>query len=361
MTRLNTALTRLLNITTPVLCAPMAFAGGPKVACEVTKGGGFGFTAADSQALGKQLSTARAYLNLEPNAVLPIGVGYLTWKLEQVDEKEAHKMLDVSLDSKVQAVWLAFGTQIGRWIEYIRKATAVTSRSTETNYEYVPKIFVQINSLDEALVAINDWKVDAIVAQGIEAGGHGGSYAPSTFSLVSTLLTTLPPGGPPIIATGGLSNGTQVAALLTLGAAGAAFGTRFLLTPESDYTDLQKDTLLKADAKSTVRTLGFDHARNTLGWPQGIDGRGIRNELIEDYENGVDVNLLREKLRDGVKAGDPSRMVVWAGQGVGEMKEIVKAEVLVHEIHKALVKGLQNQHLILDGSSKDTSKIPASL
>ena len=71
--------------------------------------------------------------------------------------------------------------------------------------------------------------------------------------------------------------GAHMAALLALGSAGIVVGTRFLLSPESQYTDGQRKALLEADSARSVRTMAFDQARKTLGWPQGIDGRGLYN------------------------------------------------------------------------------------
>lgn len=79
------------------------------------------------------------------------------------------------------------------------------------------------------------------------------------------------------MAAGGLATGVQIAALLTLGASGAALGTRFLLCPESLYTDRQRQALVDAESSQSVRTMAFDLARNTLSWPKGVDGRGLRN------------------------------------------------------------------------------------
>ena len=82
---------------------------------------------------------------------------------------------------------------------------------------------------------------------GNESGGHGGATAPSAFILVSEVLAALPsPNAPPILVAGGLANGTQVAAYLALGTAGAVLGTRFLLTPESPYSDAQKAEIGRA-------------------------------------------------------------------------------------------------------------------
>ena len=95
------------------------------------------------------------------------------------------------------------------------------------------------------------------------------------FPLVASLVPES--NGPPLLAAGGVATGSQVAALLALGASGVVLGTRFLLSPESLYTDAQRRALLDAESTQSVRTMAFDYARNTLGWPKGIDGRGLRN------------------------------------------------------------------------------------
>ena len=112
---------------------------------------------------------------------------------------------------------------------------------------------------------------------GIEGGGHGASSGSPVLTLVSSILSAVPEPSPPILAAGGMVNGGHLAALLILGASGAVFGTRFLVSPESLYTDVQRRALVAASSSSSVRTMAFDHARGTTGWPRGIDGRGLRN------------------------------------------------------------------------------------
>jgi nitronate monooxygenase len=112
---------------------------------------------------------------------------------------------------------------------------------------------------------------------GVEAGGHGASSGSPVLSLVSSILSVVPETGPPILAAGGMVNGGHLAALLTLGASGAVFGTRFLLSPESLYTDVQRQALLAASPSASVRTKAFDVVCNWMGWPPGVDGRALRN------------------------------------------------------------------------------------
>lgn len=99
-----------------------------------------------------------------------------------------------------------------------------------------------------------------------------------------------------LLGAGGLSNGSQVAAFLTLGAAGAALGTRFLLSHESSYTDAQRLALMSAGAGSTVRTQVFDRVRGTTGWPEGVDGRALRNKTVEDADAGVDMEDVKRRF-----------------------------------------------------------------
>jgi nitronate monooxygenase len=114
---------------------------------------------------------------------------------------------------------------------------------------------------------------------GIEAGGHGDGSGLPVLSLVSSILSAVPETGPPVLAAGGLVNGAHLAALLTLGASGAVFGTRFLLSQESLFSDAQRRALLAASSYASVRTSAFDVVCNWMGWPPGVNGRALRNSL----------------------------------------------------------------------------------
>ncbi len=162
---------------------------------------------------------------------------------------------------------------------------------------------------------------------GNESGGHGFANAAPTASLVLKALPLTRAAGIPLLAAGGLATGSHVASVLALGASGAVLGTRFLLTPESLYTDAQRQALLDATDSSTVRTMAFDVARGTLGWPEGVDGRALRNSTVVDHENGRDERELKELFAKAQTEGDRERMLVWAGTGVGSMNSIKPAKV----------------------------------
>jgi len=232
-----------------------------------------------------------------------------------------------------------FGEDLGHWIRFIQ------ARDRNAGNEKAVKIFVQISTVEQAVQAVKEWNVDVIVVQGNEAGGHGISNSLpilALFPLLSETITAVSEGHPPpLVAAGGLATGAQIAALLTLGASGVALGTRFLLCPESLYNDLQRQALIEAQSSESVRSMAFDYARNTLSWPKGVDGRGLRNDIVIDFENGDDVDIVRKKFEDGAQAGEKSRMLVWAGSGVGIMKNIVPAQDIVKQLHGECLLCLQ--------------------
>jgi len=107
--------------------------------------------------LKAEVDIARSLLGVTSESILPIGIGYLCFRLE-LPGVQAFDYLDVALDSKVKAVWLSFGERIADWIAYIREKESTPGAT---------KIFVQISTVEEALTAMKDWKVDVVSAQGL--------------------------------------------------------------------------------------------------------------------------------------------------------------------------------------------------
>lgn len=336
MSRIHNAFTVLMGIPTPIVAAPMAGASGGALAAQTSAAGAFGFVGAGYMSPSRiqdELSLARTQLLLSDEDPLPIGVGYLAWQLEK-DPPSGVDLLDVSLSNRVQAIWLAFGNSIDRWIAHIRSYDARSGRERKT------LIFVQVSSVKEALIAIQDWKVDVLVAQGSESGGHGYSATPPLLTLVPSILAVLPKDGPPLLAAGGLSTGGHVASLLVLGVSGVVLGTRFLVTKESCYNEVQKNVLVMASGNATVRTTAFDRARGTLDWPEGVDGRAIYNKTVQDVDGGVDIEIVRQNFNKATQDRDPDRMLVWAGTGVDLVTGIQTAQDVVRELDADMIKHL---------------------
>jgi nitronate monooxygenase len=186
-----------------------------------------------------------------------------------------------------------------------------------------------------------DAGVDAIVAQGAEAGGHRGTFlggfdegAIGTMALVPRLVDAV---GVPVIAAGGIMDGRGIAAALALGAAGVQLGTAFLACEESGAHAEWKAALAEADARGTRLTRVFS----------GRHARGLVNGFMEALradEATVPVypvqNALTGELRAAAtKAGDVEGMSLWAGQGAAMARTMPARELvarLVAETDAAL-------------------------
>jgi nitronate monooxygenase len=159
--------------------------------------------------------------------------------------------------------------------------------------------------------------IDAIVAQGAEAGGHRGSFAATrgagTVGLMALVPQIVDAVRLPVIASGGIMDGRGIAAALALGATAVQMGTAFLVTRESGAPDCYKKRILTSTDESTVLTSAFS----------GRVARGIKNRFIENM-NRAEIaplpypwqNALTRGLRKaGAAAGDSEVLSLWAGQG----------------------------------------------
>ena len=183
--------------------------------------------------------------------------------------------------------------------------------------------------------------VDAIVAQGAEAGAHRGTFAGTfensmvpTLDLVRGIAAEVPL---PVIASGGLMDGGDIARALAAGASAAQLGTAFLPCPESGASEAYKRAILNAREDTTVVTRAFS----------GRPARGLRTDFIARLAGREDQILpypLQNTLTRAMRAaaaqqGDPGHLSLWAGQGVARARarpagELVR--VLVEEMNAAV-------------------------
>jgi nitronate monooxygenase len=184
-------------------------------------------------------------------------------------------------------------------------------------------------TVDEA-IALEKAGVDAVVAQGSEAGGHRGSFAGDfessmvgTIALVPQIADAV---GVPVIASGGIMDGRGIAAALALGAAGVQLGTAFLTCAEAGVPDCYKEAILRARESDTRLTRAFS----------GRPARGIANRFMEEVGKDPEAilpfplqNALTRPLRTAAaRAGRAEFLSLWAGQGVRLARRQTAAELV---------------------------------
>jgi nitronate monooxygenase len=239
----------------------------------------------------------------------PWGAGLITWSANA-------DVLNLLLSYRPHAVMLSFG-------DPRPYAKAIKSAGC--------KLICQVQGLAEARLA-QEAGADLIVAEGTEAGGHGGRRA--TLPLVPAVVDAVAPI--PVVAAGGIADGRGLAAALMLGAHGALIGTRFYASAEALGHDGAKQRIVAARGEETARTRVFDLVRG-YAWPPIYTGRAIRNGFMERWHGREDhlSNVLeteRAGYRAAALAGDFDTAVVWAGEAVDLIKSVDSASALVERI-----------------------------
>jgi len=188
-------------------------------------------------------------------------------------------------------------------------------------------IFGTATTVGEA-VALEKAGVDVIVAQGAEAGAHRGTFAvPHEVGLVG-LIALVPQITSvvkvPVIAAGGIMDGRGIAAALALGAAGAMLGTAFLGCPEAGISDSYRRALQQGQADGTAITRVFS----------GKPARGLRNRFMAEMAGAPIApypqqhTLTRDIRAAAAKANDAGLLSLWAGQGVGLMRNLPVSQLV---------------------------------
>jgi nitronate monooxygenase len=326
----------------PIIAAPMA--GGittPEMVAAVSNAGGLGSLAASLLSPVAIIEQAEHIRRLTDQ---PFAINLFVQGKPQVDyaSLEQAKLL-------LQPVWAELGWDKlptpTRWCEnfeaqldaLIVARPAVASFTFDVLHGYQMQrlhdagilVIGTATNLQEAMI----WQAlgaDAVCLQGIEAGGHRGSFigaqAASTLGISALLQQCSQQLAVPLIAAGGIMNGADIARLMAGGAQAVQMGTAFLTCTDSGSAACYKQRLLDTKTDSTVLTRVFS----------GRLARGLDNHFVHLMQTVAEQlpaypiqNALTSAIRAAAgKAGNTELMSLWAGQGVAHCRSLTVAELM---------------------------------
>ncbi|MEE8159482.1 MAG: nitronate monooxygenase, partial [Dehalococcoidia bacterium] len=242
----------------------------------------------------------------------PFGIGFITHFIP-----DALASFEVALEERVPVIAFSFADP-GPWLQRAKDSGATT--------------LCQIQTLKDAREAVAAG-ADVLVAQGNEAGGHTGRM--SLLPFLTRLLDEFP--DLPVMASGGISNGRALAAILSAGADGAWVGTPFLATPEAvEVPEAFKNRVVDSDGEDTIFTRVYDVLGDSP-WPEGIAGRVYHNRFVQKWDGRDDeIRDRREELiSDAAEAwanADTEMASVYMGESAGSVTAIRQASEVLRGI-----------------------------
>lgn len=297
---MSTKLTTMLNIKYPIIQGGMAWVSDGKLAAAVSEAGGAGIIAAG----GREAQWVREQIHLAKKLTdKPFGVNV------QLMANNKEEIIDVICEEKISFVTLGAGNPVP-FFEQLDKAG-------------IKKIPVVPNV--KLAKRVQDKGADAIVIEGMEAGGHIGIL--TTMALMTQVIPAI---DIPVIVAGGFADGRGLAAALIMGASGIQMGTRFLLAEECAVHEKFKQKLIAAVDTDTVVT----------GLASGHAVRGVKNKFTEHFleleRQGVPEDELA-RLATGTNRlaaveGDVENGMVQAGQSLLPLTKIEPAKNIIENI-----------------------------
>ncbi len=311
---IKTTFTEMMNCQLPIIGAPMFLVSNEDMVVSISEAGAVG--AIPSLNFRPSENYTKAIKSIRERTKKPIAVNIIVNK----SNTRQHDDLKTSLDNGVDL----FITSLGTPKEVIKLAHANGA-----------KVVCDVTNLEHAK-KVQDMGADGVIAVASGAGGHAGPISP--FILIPWLKREL---SIPIIAAGGVANGSTMAAALSLGASAVSIGTRFIACKEANIDQAYKDAVVGADPEDIVLTT------RVSGTPVTV----INTDYIKKV--GTDLPLALKVLKSnpltkkyivplihlaGMKslekaAEKPTWKTVWsAGQSVGLINEILSCEEIVEKL-----------------------------
>jgi enoyl-[acyl-carrier protein] reductase II len=292
---MKTKITELFGIKYPVIQAGMIWCSGWKLASAVSNAGGLGLIGAGSMypdIFEEHITKMKAATDKPWGVNLPL-------LYPQMDE-----IVKIVLREKVKIVFTSAGNP--------KKWTGLFKENGITVVHVIANTKFAVKSQEAG--------VDAIVAEGFEAGGHNGAEETTTMALIPLIRKTV---NIPLIAAGGIATGRQMLAAFALGADGVQVGSRFAASDESSAHPVFKQKIIEAKDGDTKLTL-----------KQLVPVRLIRNKFLNEVDEMENRGASLEELKSHLGHGRAKLGMFEGNADDGEL-EIGQVSALINEIKPA--------------------------
>jgi nitronate monooxygenase len=331
---LDTPLCSLLGCRFPVLSVGFSAGAGPELVAAVSNAGGFGVLGASGMAPELICAEVERTRGLTGR---PFGVNLLI-------AADPPEYLDEDRDAIVAEIAAAAAAGAAAVVLFWGDPAPFVQAAHAGGL----KVLIQVGSVEEAEAAVVAG-VDAVIAQGIKAGGHVRGTT-SIWELIPRTVEAVSPT--PVLASGGIGDGAGLARALELRAQGVSLGTRFVASEEANIHPEYKRRIVSGNASETVLTLDlFD-----VAWPDAPH-RTLRNRIHEEWEaagrppsgkrpgQGTAIGRNRSssgeiedwpRYADGMATpefdGDIEYVPLWAGESISVVNDIKPAGEIVKDL-----------------------------
>nr|WP_275666972.1 nitronate monooxygenase [Dyella terrae] len=353
----SSSLLNAIGMSVPIVQSPMAGVSSPAMAAAVSNAGGLGSLGVGAMTAEKARGVIHAFRQLSKG---PLNINVFAHRPAHADAvKETAWLARLTPEftrfgatppASLKEIYTSF------LVDEAMLAMLVAERPTVVSFHFGVPLPDQVKALHDAGVfligsatnvqeakALEAAGMDAIVAQGYEAGGHRGMFDPDaedsrlgTFALTRLLVENV---SVPVISAGGIMDGAGIAAVLKLGAAAAQLGTAFIGADESLADAGYRKALASDAAYATVvtRAVSGRPARSLASLFTRL-GASVPDADVPDYPIGYDAGKALNAA--GRAAGEPGYGAHWAGQGAPlarTMSSHALMETLIAEWRKASV------------------------
>lgn len=305
---MNNRICELFNIQYPIVQAGMVWCSGWRLASAVSNAGGLGLIGAGSmypEVLREHIQKCK----VATDKPFGVNVPLLYPDIEQ--------LMDIIVAEGVKIVFTSAGNP-AKWTGWLKERD-ITVVHVVSNVRFAKKC--------------EEVGVDAVVAEGFEAGGHNGREETTTLCLVPMVRDSIKL---PLLAAGGIGNGRQMLAAMVLGADGVQIGSRFAASVESSAHDAYKKSVVDAVEGDTVLTL-----------KQLVPVRLLKNEfyqsVAEAQERGAGKAELaallgQRRAKKGIFEGDLVEGELEIGQVSAQVKSVDPAEEILQDIWQEFLR-----------------------